>query len=59
MDGTYGTNNVGFSLYHLMSEDNNGISQPVVQYFTKTKTKGALSDFLRIFTEVFTLYYLT
>lgn len=59
MDGTYGTNNVGFSLYHLMWEDNNGESQPVAQYFTKTETKGALSDFLRIFTEVFTLYYLT
>ncbi|EFX73508.1 hypothetical protein DAPPUDRAFT_325223 [Daphnia pulex] len=51
MEGTYGTNNVGFSLYHLMCEDNNGESQHVAQYFTKTETKGALSDFLRIFTE--------
>jgi hypothetical protein len=59
MEGTYGTNNVNFSLYHLMCEDNNGESQPVAQYFTKTYSKGALSDFLRIFTEVFTLYYLT
>lgn len=59
MDGTYGTNNVGFSLYHLLCEDNNSESQPGAQYFTKTETKDALSDFLRIFTEEFTLYYLT
>lgn len=52
MDGTYDTNNAGFSLYHLLCEDNNGESQPVAQYFTKTETKAALSDFLRIFTEV-------
>lgn len=52
MDGTYDTNNLGFSLYHLLGVDNNGESQPLAQFFTKTETKEALAEFLRIFTEV-------
>jgi hypothetical protein len=53
MDGTYGTTAVGFSLYHLLCEDNNGESQPVAQYFTKTETKEDITEFLRLFSEVF------
>lgn len=52
MDGTHGTNNSGFTLYHLLSEDNNGESQPVAQYFTKFENKESISEFLRIFSEV-------
>jgi hypothetical protein len=52
MDGTYDTNNLGFSLYHLLGVDNNSESQPLAQFFTKTETKEALAEFLRISTEV-------
>lgn len=52
MDGTYDTNNLGFSLYHLLGVDNNGENQPLTQFFTKTETKEAIVEFLRIFTEV-------
>ena len=52
MDGTHGTNNVDFTLYHLLGEDNNGNSQPIAQYFTKTETKESIGEFLRIFSEV-------
>ena len=52
MDGTHGTNNSGYTLYHLLGEDNNGESQPLAQYFTKTKTKESIGEFLRIFSEV-------
>ncbi|XP_045027121.1 uncharacterized protein LOC116919332 [Daphnia magna] len=51
MDGTYDTNNLGFSLYHLLGVDNNGENQPLTQFFTKTETKEAIVEFLRIFTE--------
>lgn len=52
MDGKYGTNNPGFSLDHLLGEDNNENSQPLAQFFTKSETKESISGFLRIFTEV-------
>ena len=56
MDGRCDTNNLGFSPYHLLGVDNNGESQLLAKFFTKTETKEALVDFLRIFTEVTSKY---
>lgn len=40
MDGT--TNNLGFSIYRLTDEENNGESQTVTQYHTKKETEEVL-----------------
>lgn len=58
MDGTYGVTNVGFPLYHLLCEDNNGESQPVAQYFTRSEMMEDISKFLQMFSEVGFLKYL-
>ena len=42
MNGTYGTNANGFSLYLLLCEDNKGKGQPITQYFTKTEKRRSL-----------------
>ncbi|XP_045031501.1 uncharacterized protein LOC116924557 [Daphnia magna] len=51
MDGTYGVTTVGFSLFHLLCEENKRESQPTTQYFTKTETREDISEFLCLFSE--------
>ena len=52
LDGTYNTNKLGFALYHLMIEDNNGDSQPVAMFFIREETTEAISECLRVFSDV-------
>nr|CAH0109598.1 unnamed protein product [Daphnia galeata] len=51
LDGTYNTNKLGFALYHLMIEDNNGDSQPVAMFFIREETTEAISECLRVFSD--------
>lgn len=53
LDGTNRTTNAGFSLYHLLVEDNNGDGQPVAMFFIKEETTDAISACLQIFSEVY------
>ncbi|KZS03184.1 Uncharacterized protein APZ42_034156 [Daphnia magna] len=45
MDGTYGTNNVGFSLYHLLCEDNNSESQPGAHHHYRYTEIAAMEQY--------------
>ncbi len=53
LDGTYRITNAGFSLYHLLVEDNNGDGQPVAKFFIKEETTDAISACLQVFSEVY------
>ena len=52
LDGTYKTTKAGFSLYHLLIEDNNGDSQPVALFFLKEETMEAISECLKLFSQL-------
>lgn len=52
LDGTYKTTRAGFSLYHLLIEDNNGDGQPVAMFFVKEETTDSISTCLEVFSEV-------
>jgi hypothetical protein len=52
LDGTYNSNKIGFALYHLMIEDNNGDSQPVAMFFIREETTEAISECLQVFSDV-------
>ncbi|KZS05694.1 Uncharacterized protein APZ42_031049 [Daphnia magna] len=51
LDGTYKTTRAGFSLYHLLIEDNNGDGQPVAMFFVKEETTDSISTCLEVFSE--------
>lgn len=52
LDGTYKTTKAGFSLYHLLIEDNNGDGQPVAMFLVKEETTDSISTCLEVFSEV-------
>ncbi|KZS03097.1 Uncharacterized protein APZ42_034260 [Daphnia magna] len=51
LDGTYKTTKAGFSLYHLLIEDNNGDGQPVAMFLVKEETTDSISTCLEVFSE--------
>jgi hypothetical protein len=51
LNGFYRTTKADFALYHLLIHDSNGVGKPFA-FFIKEETTDAVSECLKIFTEV-------